>query len=386
MSAQRTASRGPCLPLSADLEARPGVNPRAGFTVLAGLLVALSLAHYSTRLDVPLAHDIMDRLYYVPIALAAFWFGSRGSVTVGLAAMLLYVPHIIQFELFAAGCEFGEHAHYGNKYAEAALFPIFGLFVGRLIDVINARNAEVARAYRGLLESREAAERSARLALVGQIAAGLAHEIRNPLAGLQGSVEALADQVPRGNEVGREFVKRSLSEIQRINDLVSDFVAFGRPSPVERSPVRLDELVRGVAALLSSQARKRGVRIEVEGDERGGEVMLDGNKVKQALLNLILNGIEAMPDGGTLTVSILRAGDEVALGVRDEGPGIGTEDPEELFSPFFTTKEQGAGLGLSTARQIAEAHGGSLRVESLGERGARFVMRLPARGPEEEKR
>jgi signal transduction histidine kinase len=353
---------------------------RTRIAVIAALTLALTAAHYLTSLDVPLAHDVMDRLYYVPIALAALWYGSRGSFAVGSVAMVLYVPHVIQFELYGGHAG---HAAYGNKYAEAVLFPVFGLFVGRLIDVIRARNAEVARTYRELLESQRASERSARLALVGQIASGLAHEIRNPLAGLRGSVEALADQIPKGNEVARDFVTRSLAEIERIGALVSDFVAFGRPSSVERSPVRLVELVRGVAALLSSQARKGGVRIEVGGDDGGAEAMLDGSKIKQALLNLMLNGIEAMPEGGTLSVTVERAGDEVALTVHDEGPGVTAEDPEEVFSPFFTTKDRGAGLGLSMARQIAESHGGSLRIERGGRPGATFVMRLPAGGPEE---
>lgn len=363
-------------------QVRAGITPRTRVYILSACLVLLSLAHYLTRLDIPLAHDIMDRLYYVPIALAAFWFGSRGSITVGVAALLLYVPHIIQFELFG---HLHGHVAYGNKYAEAMIFPLFGLFVGRLIDVINERNLALEETYRELLASHESAQRSAKLALVGQIAAGFAHEIRNPLSGLRGAVEALGDLVPEDNEVGREFEKRAVAEVERISGLVAEFVAFGKPSPVERSPVRLDELVRGVASLLSSEARKQGVRIEVDKGKGDTEVMLDGNKMKQALLNLMLNGIQAMPEGGTLRASIEHSTGEVSISVQDEGPGIDVEDTEQIFAPFFTTKNQGAGLGLSLARQIAESHGGTLELEPAEGRGARFVMRLPKQGTGENK-
>jgi signal transduction histidine kinase len=316
----------------------------------------------------------MDRGYYVPIALAAFWFGSRGSIAVGLVSVLLYAPHIAQFEFFGSA-----HAHhsYGNKYAEAVLFPLFGLFVGRLIDLIRAKTASLSGAYNELLESHESAQRSARLALVGQIAAGLAHEIRNPLAGLHGAVEALGDRIPNEDDVSGDFLQRSLTEIERINELVTDFLAFGRPSPVERAPVRLAELVSSVAALLATQAKERSVRIEVCQDEDLPEIMLDANKIKQSLLNLMLNGIQAMDDGGTLTVTVRQTDGAATITVRDEGSGIPAENLENVFAPFVSTKGHGSGLGLPMARQIAESHGGTLSLESSEGQGATCVMCLP---------
>ncbi len=384
MSLSRQPSAAAGLPLDlvrADID-EDRTSRRNRLLILAALLVGLSAAHYLTPLDISLAHDIMDRGYYVPIALAAFWFGSRGSIAVGLVSVLLYAPHIAQFEFFG-----GEHAGhtYGNKYAEAVLFPLFGLFVGRLIDLIRARTASLSTAYHELLESQESAQRSARLALVGHISAGLAHEIRNPLAGLRGAVEALGDRVSKDDEVSGEFLQRSLAEIERINGLVTDFLAFGRPSPVELAPIRLAELVSSVAALLSPQAREKGVRIDMQGGDELPEVMLDANKIKQALLNLMLNGIQAMEEGGTLTVAIRQVGAAATVTVRDEGPGILGENQEDVFAPFFSTKDHGAGLGLPMARRIAESHGGTLKLESASGPGATFVMVLPVQEREDVK-
>ncbi len=360
-----------------------GENGRAAkVALLAIFTVGLSMAHYATSLNVPIAHDIMDRLYYVPIALAAFWFGRKGSIAVGLAATLFYIPHIIQWELGHSAA----HPAYGNKYVEAVMYPLFGFFVGYLVDIIRARNAALSDAYHKLLDSYEAAQRSAKLAAVGQVAAGLAHEIRNPLAGLQGAAEAMGDQISPDNTIGREFLNRSLDEIRRINSLVSDFVAFGKPSPIERAPVQLAGLVRGVAALLSPQAEKNGVHIELRGGEDSPELMLDANKIKQAVLNLMLNGIQAMSGGGVLRVAIERGNDDASIIVRDQGRGIPEGERASIFDPFFSTKEHGAGLGLPLARQIAESHGGTLMLGPPEGPGTTFIMRLPVESRKEVKK
>jgi len=355
-----------------DAGTKSGLRTKVG--ILAALLIVISMGHYTTTLEIPFAHDIMDRGYYIPIALAAFWFGLKGSISVGLLATLLYVPHIIQWEM---GGDHGDHAGYGNKYVEAALFPLFGGFVGYLLEVIRARNTALAEAYNRLRDSYEALQRSATLAAVGQMAAGLAHEIRNPLAGLQGAVEALSDQVPGDSDLGREFTDRAVDEIRRINGLVSDFVAFGKPSPVERVPSSLPEIVRAAAGLLSAQARKQGVAVEVQAPDEGPEMMLDPDKIKQALINIMLNGIQAMPDGGVLNIELECDEKAATVSIADAGPGIPEEARDSIFTPFFSTKEQGAGLGLPLAHQIADSHGGTLRLGRPEGRGAVFVLVLP---------
>jgi signal transduction histidine kinase len=190
-------------------------------------------------------------------------------------------------------------------------------------------------------------------------------------------VEAMGDQIPDGNEVGGEFLSRSLQEIQRINDLVSDIVSFGKPSQIETEPTDLKALVRDAAALISSRARKSQVRLEVHDSDPIPNLLLDGNKIKQVLLNLIVNGIEAMEQGGTLRVRLQTLKKWVQITVEDEGKGIPPRIVEDVFNPFFSTKKEGSGLGLHISRQIIESHEGTLALKSPGGRGTRVTISLP---------
>jgi signal transduction histidine kinase len=166
------------------------------------------------------------------------------------------------------------------------------------------------------------------------------------------------------------------SEIQRLDRLVTDFLAFARPKRLERRPSDANELVRGVITLVEPEARTVGVNVVERLDPSAGIAELEPERVRQALLNLTRNALEAMSDGGTLTLTTQSAsnGDELVFGVHDTGPGFADEEP--VFDAFYTTKEQGTGLGLAIVHRIVSEHGGSVSVESQPG-STRFSMVLP---------
>jgi two-component system sensor histidine kinase PilS (NtrC family) len=241
--------------------------------------------------------------------------------------------------------------------------------------------------------------RSERLAGVGQLAADIAHEIRNPLAAISGSVEML--EAGRAEDDGdpepRRLMGIVLREIDRLNDLITEFLQFARPAPTKRTPFDLGAVVEEVMGVFEV-ARPEGVCLEVDVD---GELtaLADPTQVRQVLWNLILNAVQAMPEGGALRVSVARVIEEpqegalerrnevkgeadfVEVTVADTGVGIAPEVLERIFDPFFTTKRDGSGLGLATVHRIVEANGGSLRVESQVGKGT--VLRVRFSGPGE---
>ncbi len=220
--------------------------------------------------------------------------------------------------------------------------------------------------------------RHERLAALGRMAASVAHEIRNPLSSIRGFAQFLGHQLrdrPREHEYAGIMVK----EIDRINGVVTDLLTFARPLEPEPIPTDPAELIDHTLRLVEGDAEARGVALRREVEETIGSVPLDPNQMTQVLLNLCLNALQAVPDGGTVTVGAERDGG-VRFWVADDGPGIPDDQAERIFDPFFTTREKGTGLGLAIVRKIVEAHGGEIRLESPvpgSDRGCRFTVFPP---------
>jgi two-component system sensor histidine kinase PilS (NtrC family) len=237
--------------------------------------------------------------------------------------------------------------------------------------------------------------RSERLAGVGQLAADIAHEIRNPLAAISGSVEMLESGLGEDERdlEPRRLMRIVLREIDRLNDLITEFLQFARPAPTKRTPVDLGAVIEELVGMFEV-ARPQGVVLEVDVGRRS-TALADPTQVRQILWNLILNAVQAMPEGGRLRISvaeIVEAPQEgasedrneatgeagfVEVTVADTGVGIAPEVLERIFDPFFTTKPDGSGLGLATVHRIVEANGGSLRVESHVGEGTALRVRFP---------
>jgi signal transduction histidine kinase len=266
----------------------------------------------------------------------------------------------------------------------AAILQTYNDVTERLKRSHEALHTEVARLHDELHEKNRELQRRERLAALGEMAAGLAHEIRNPLGGIGLYASLLEkDLTDRPREHG--IAHRISRGVQNLEKIVRDILSFAGDSEPKFAEVRLGTIIEGALAQVSAQAQAR--RITMQADSRMSEIGLrcDGGQIERALLNLLLNALDAVADGGHIAIRMEHAAtDTVGVAIEDNGPGIDAEHLHRIFNPFFTTKDHGTGLGLAIVHRIAEAHGGSITARNRRERGACFVLTLPARAAAQE--
>jgi two-component system sensor histidine kinase PilS (NtrC family) len=226
-----------------------------------------------------------------------------------------------------------------------------------------------------LRQMEEAMRRSDRLAVVGGLAAGLAHEIRNPLASMCGSIEILGGS-PHLDAQERRLMHVVLSEAERLEALVRDFLSFARPASPQLEELSGARAMAETVDLFRPILRDRGIELAESFDE-AVRLYADPRQLRQVLWNLLGNAADATPAGGRVTVRLVSHNQHALLEVADSGEGIAQEDLGRIFDPFFTTKERGTGLGLAIVHRIVEAHGGELSVRSEPGQGSTFRVALP---------
>ena len=212
------------------------------------------------------------------------------------------------------------------------------------------------------------------LAAVGELAATVAHEIKNPLAGISGAIQVFADGMP-AKDSRREIIGEILDQIRRLDNTVRDLLSFARPATPSPQEVDLEETLRRAWAILSRQPGGERIRFAIEGAD-GLRAVLDAPLMHQVWINLFQNAVEAMPRGGELRVRVSRGG-PLRVEVRDSGVGIDPSGLPRIFRPFYSTKTRGTGLGLAITQKIVEAHGGQIRVESDPGKGTSFFVEIP---------
>ena len=353
---------------------------RAATLVLAGIALT-SAGHYLTPPEYLLWHGIYQRLYYLPVIYAAVSFGWLGGLAAALVAGAAYVPHIV--------ITWSHWQHYSmEQYAEIFMFVAVGIITGVLSDRERKRKAEaeqaaqeLRRVYHELQDSLEQVKRADRLSAVGELAAGLVHEIRNPLASIDGAAEVLESE-PLGEEVRRETVGIIRKECARLNRLLTSLLDFARPRKPELREVDISRVFDSVIGLVSHSAGPH-IRLQRELAPRLPTLTGDEEKLTQVVLNLAINAAQAMPGGGVVHLSARERDGGVQVQVVDQGVGIPGEILSKVFDPFFTTKDSGTGLGLPVVHQIVTQHGGSVSVERNRDRGSTFTLFFPqAKGPE----
>ena len=231
-------------------------------------------------------------------------------------------------------------------------------------------------------ELRRTAEHAERLAAMGRLAAALAHEIRNPLGSISGSVELVRDSPELGEE-DRQLLGIVLTEVERLDDLVTTMLEVGRPKPPQRGPVDVPQLVDEVVRVAArGPAVTHAVTIESEAPPEGAQAWADAAQLRQVLWNLLKNAIQATPRGGRVRVRVLVDADrKTVIEVRDEGSGIDPRDRPRMFDMFYSARAHGVGLGLALVKQIVDAHGGSVQVSNDAGSGAVFRVSLPSEEP-----
>jgi signal transduction histidine kinase len=258
--------------------------------------------------------------------------------------------------------------------------PIEQTGPSELANLVDAFNQMIV----SLASQREQLIRSEKLASVGQLAAGVAHEIGNPLAAILGYVDILRAELTSAGTLSpderRDALERVKAETQRINRIIRDLLEYSRPSHEEATCIDPLRVVRSAEALLSPQARFRKIAVvHLPADGPWPSVLVSPGRLTQVVVNLLLNAADAMEGEGTIEISCSAQGDRARLTVADEGPGIPAELQRKIFDPFFTTKApgRGTGLGLSISRAIVESLGGTLELDPQAQRGGRFVIDLP---------
>ena len=219
--------------------------------------------------------------------------------------------------------------------------------------------------------------RSQRLASIGSLAAGVAHEIRNPLSSIKGFATYFKEKL-RGSPEDSKTADIMIKEVERLNRVVRQLLDLSRPREIKKVRASVGSLIEHTLKLTEVQARKRGVVIKTQMDAGTPDVRVDPDRIKQVLLNLCLNALEAMKAGGVLTLSLGRQDKKMLqIVISDTGPGIPREEVERVFDPFYTTKTSGTGLGLAIVHRIVEAHAGEIRVTSGPGGGTTFTVLLP---------
>jgi two-component system sensor histidine kinase HydH len=261
------------------------------------------------------------------------------------------------------------------------------VLVGVMVVVLLGVSGWQIRTLRQHLRLQEEAARQERLAALGGMAAVLAHEIRNPLGAIKGLAQFLTEK-RAGDPAQAEMTKAIAGEALRLERLVNDLLTYARPRPPKREPMDLVGNLRDVLALLRPMAESAGATLELETPEGPVPVEADSEQMKQLFSNLVLNGLQAMPHGGSVTIAVrARAGRDggrgghIEISVLDQGSGIPEADQPHVFDPFFTTRTKGTGLGLAICRQIAAAHGGAIRLGATGSHGTTIVVTLPRKAP-----
>ena len=334
--------------------------------------------------------DGIASVYYwillLPVISASISFGLVGTAIAVIMACGAYVAFL--------------HPYFLRQYYVAeedipqlilrlTILPVVGFLTHQLAEA----SREEARRYktvaeqlsdanRQLREAEAAVRRSERLAALGQLSAGLAHELRNPMGTMKASAEMLARNVEGSNDVAREMAGFISSEVDRTNSLITRFLDFARPMALRLGKTNVSEVIDRAIAELKRHQPPFDVVVQKSYSPDVHATLLDAELMERAIYNLLLNAAQASPPKGTITVQTRDADGRLEIAVIDSGSGIERQHLENIFNPFFTTKSNGVGLGLAIISKIVDEHGGKITVDSAAGSGSTFRLYLPFREQE----
>lgn len=338
-------------------------NKRIYLTFIIVLIVSITLLHYATSLTELELHELYRRLYYIPIIIAAFVYGIRGGVITPAIVALLYLPYIIYF--------ISDKDIITNLF-EVIMFFTVGSITGILAEKLNENIIEKNKLQQELLIADK-------MSAIGQLASGIAHEIRNPLAIIKTILQTQKmDLEVVSNEDNKEAIEIMIHEINRADNVVKELLDFSKNNNYEKSKILLNELLDNIITLTKKYAQKKNVTINKD-DDGIEDIMIygDDKKLKQAFINIIFNAVDAIDHEGEISISLKKVGQTAVIRFRDTGKGIPQIQLNEIFNPFFTTKDTGTGLGLSITYRIINEHKGNIVVDSKVGQGTMVKIIIP---------
>lgn len=270
----------------------------------------------------------------------------------------------------------GVYQAHGQEMVRPALIQL--VLVVIMVSVIGVLGAFQFRTLKRYLELENLNKQNEKLAAIGTVSAGVAHEIKNPLGAIKGFSQLLAEG-KSGPEEESEYIRLILKEARRLESFLDQLLDFTRNRKYKFAPTDITALTSETAQLVTDQARDSQIEIKIDFKQPALLVAADTEALQQVLLNLFINSIQAMPSGGTLFVSSFTASGRQVIEVRDTGPGLAPGTEEDIFQPFYTSKNKGIGLGLALSKQIIEDHGGAIKAGNAEDGGAVFTITLPGK-------
>ena len=333
----------------------PVSDHKGKIVLIVALIAGITALHYRTDLSARHYHVFHLGVYFFPVILAGFWFGLTGGLATSLSITMLSLPFILRtWQGFSA-----EDFH---NIKILVLYNVVAIMLGILSDREKAEQ-------RRLQEAQS-------LAAMGRALASVAHDMKTPLIAIGGFTRLVQKHLEPDNP-HCDKLDIVLREVQRMENMVKDMLDFSRPLDLKLSDEDANQVITECLSVLEYAAQDRKVRLQSELSNDLPPVCVDSMRMKQVLINLIMNAIQASPEGEAVTVCSCQSGGELIIDVTDSGCGIPPEKREEIFSPFFTTKKDGTGLGLPITRKIIEAHRGHLLMLDKPEKGIIFRVVIP---------
>jgi signal transduction histidine kinase len=333
----------------------PSRYTRFRLPVVVTLVVVISWLHFRLGPDQAVAHVFLQDLYFLPILLTGFWWGPWMGLLVAVVVCLLYLPYVLLVHQLTPALA-------TSSATQMLLFLVVGLLVGWL------RRRE--QRYQG------EAQRAENLAAVGRAVASVAHDMKTPLMAIGGFSAQVKRKLPPEDPDAHKL-QVVIDQTARLECMVKEMLDFSRPLDLHPQAVELDLLVAETLEVAQPLAAAMGAKLTTDLEQGMPPVETDPGRLQQALINLLTNAAQASPESGEVELRVWRQGDEVVLAVADQGPGVPPKEREAIFTPFFTTKKDGTGLGLAVTNKIAQALGGRVEVGDNHPAGALFKLYLP---------
>jgi len=325
--------------------------------VIAVMIGSILCLHYLTFPELRYYHAVYRMLFYMPLVLGSLWFGMKGATYICVSVSVLFLPHAIrQWQ----GFSFEDF----YRLLEGVLYVVIALILGFLVEKERKKHRTLVRA-----ES---------LAAVGKTVSEIAHDMKTPLMAIGGFANQVSKKLEQ-DDPNQKKLGIVIQETARLESMVMEMLDFGKPLQLKPSEIDFNELVLESIKVAQPMATKNGVKLETDLGPSLPSVLLDALRVKQVIVNLMANSVQASTAGDHVLVRTRLDSLGVALEVVDCGCGITKESHESIFNLFFSTKKGGTGLGLGIVKKIVEGHGGEISFHPNPEKGVTFTVRLPAR-------